>query len=97
MEGIVYKGSLKRYRWKSLEKAPKLQNCVITHYGCRRPTECIERLHYGSDGHIRVVDLRTQGGKLTRSLVNLCFLPTAYNYENASNELFTDTTATQIK
>ncbi|XP_054084611.1 uncharacterized protein LOC128921342 [Zeugodacus cucurbitae] len=75
----------RRYRWKTPEKAPQLGDCVLINDDCLPPTEWrlgrIEKLHYGSDGHIRVVDLRTQTGILTRPLVKLCFLPTADNIE----------------
>ncbi|XP_049302056.1 uncharacterized protein LOC125775455 [Bactrocera dorsalis] len=89
----------KRYRLKSPEKAPKLGDCVIIHDDCLPPTEWrlgrIEKLHYGSDGHVRVVDLRTQSGILTRPLVKLCFL--SHIDETANNEKTADTTVTPIK
>ncbi|XP_049317015.1 uncharacterized protein LOC125779789 isoform X1 [Bactrocera dorsalis] len=80
----------KRYRWKTPEQPPKLGDCVLIHDDCLPPTEWrlgrIEKLHYGSDGHIRVVDLRTQNGTLTRPLVKLCFLPTTDNRESENRK-----------
>ncbi|XP_054083224.1 uncharacterized protein LOC128920268 isoform X1 [Zeugodacus cucurbitae] len=77
----------KRYRWKVQGKEPKLGDCVLIQDDCLPPSEWrlgrIKQLHYSSDGHVRVVDLRTQTGTLTRPLVKLCFLPNAEDKETA--------------
>ncbi|KMQ86939.1 bel12-ag transposon polyprotein [Lasius niger] len=44
---------------------------------CRWPLARIIRLHPGEDGHIRVVDVRTSGGELTRPVVKIVPLPSA--------------------
>ncbi|XP_049301897.1 uncharacterized protein LOC125775394 [Bactrocera dorsalis] len=73
----------KRYRRKTIQKEPSTGECVIIQDECLPPTEWrlgrIEKVHRGRDGHIRVVDVRTQTGLLTRPLVKLCFLPNTEN------------------
>ena len=44
---------------------------------CRRPLARVTRLHPGEDGQVRVVDVRTSVGELTRPVVKLVPLPAA--------------------
>lgn len=44
---------------------------------CRWPLARIVRLHLGEDGQVRVVDVRTASGELTRPVVKIVPLPTA--------------------
>ncbi|KMQ88090.1 hypothetical protein RF55_12480 [Lasius niger] len=44
---------------------------------CRWPLARITRLHPGDDGQVRVVDVRTANGELTRPVVKVVPLPTA--------------------
>lgn len=43
---------------------------------CRWPLARITRLHPGEDGQVRVVDVRTASGNLTRPVVKIVLLPT---------------------
>ncbi|XP_017485298.1 PREDICTED: uncharacterized protein LOC108373869 isoform X2 [Rhagoletis zephyria] len=71
----------KRHRWKDTRIEPKVGECVLINDDTLPPTEWrlgrIERTRPGPDGHIRVVEVRTQTGILTRPIVKLCFLPPA--------------------
>ncbi|KMQ85693.1 hypothetical protein RF55_15601 [Lasius niger] len=44
---------------------------------CRWPLTRITRIHPGKDGQVRVVDVRTSNGELTRPVVKVVPLPTA--------------------
>ncbi|XP_017474759.1 PREDICTED: uncharacterized protein LOC108365274 [Rhagoletis zephyria] len=81
----------KRHRWKNAQVEPRIGECVVINDDTLPPTEWrlgrIERLHPGKDGHIRVVDVRTQTGLLTRPLVKLVFLPSS---EDTPSRIETD-------
>lgn len=79
----------KRYQWKTLEKTPKLGDCITIHDDYLSPYRGRlgpkEKLLYGSDVHIGVVELRTQTETLTKLLVKLCLLLTTHNTKNVNN------------
>ncbi|XP_036320792.1 uncharacterized protein LOC118735248 [Rhagoletis pomonella] len=71
----------KRYKWKTPQRDPQPGDIVVIKEDSLPPTEWrlgrIENVRHGPDNHIRVVEVRTQNGVITRPLVKLCFLPKA--------------------
>jgi hypothetical protein len=67
----------KRSKWKYPQQEPKIGDCVFVIDNNLPPTEWrlgrIEKLHRGPDQCIRVLDVRTQNGIITRPLVKLYF------------------------
>ena len=68
-----------RPKWWSISGNPREgQLCLLkgeTTPPCRWPLARIVRLHPGDDGHVRVVDVRTSSGELSRPVVKLVPLP----------------------
>lgn len=71
----------KRYKWKSAQQDLKKDDFVIVKEDNLPPAEwCLGRvmkIFKGKDSHVRVAEIRTQNGTLTRPLVKLCILPNA--------------------
>ncbi|MGZ7362304.1 hypothetical protein ACXWSS_09830, partial [Streptococcus pyogenes] len=62
----------KRYKWKNPQKEPKVGDVVFIVENNLPPTEWrlgrIEKLHRGKDNHVRILDVKTQSGIITRPL-----------------------------
>ncbi|XP_065368962.1 uncharacterized protein LOC135961390 [Calliphora vicina] len=69
----------KRYKWKFSTPNLKVGDFVVVMDDLLPPCEWrlgrIEKVHSGSDHHVRVVDVRTQNGTITRAITKLCYLP----------------------
>lgn len=66
--------------WTTRGNLKEGQLCLLRNEStqpCRWPLARIVRLHPGEDGQMRVVDVRTSGGELTRPVVKVVPLPTA--------------------
>jgi hypothetical protein len=66
--------------WSTTGNLKEGQLCLLKSEStppCRWPLARIVRLHPGEDGQVRVVDVRTATGELTRSAVKIVPLPTA--------------------
>ena len=70
----------RRYKWKTKMANIQLDDFVIVKDDLLPPTEWklgrVTRLYHGRDNHVRVADILTQSGTVTRPLVKLCVLPT---------------------
>ncbi|XP_075158162.1 uncharacterized protein LOC142231439 [Haematobia irritans] len=71
----------RRYKWKSTQRDLKGEEFVIVKEDNLPPTEwCLGRVvkvFYGKDSRVRVAEVRTRNGVITRPLVKLCILPNA--------------------
>ncbi|CAD7001676.1 unnamed protein product [Ceratitis capitata] len=71
----------KRYKWKGSERNMKEGDLVVIKDDLLPPNEWrlgrITKLHPGPDQNVRVVDIRIQGGTVTRNITKLCLLPPA--------------------
>ncbi|XP_075157833.1 uncharacterized protein LOC142231100 [Haematobia irritans] len=71
----------RRYKWKTTQQNLKIDDFVIVKEDNLPPNEwClgrIVRVFQGADANVRVAEVRTQNGLITRPLVKLCILPTA--------------------
>ena len=69
----------RRYKWKTTKENLKIDDFVIIKEDFLPPTEWkmgrIVGLHAGKDGHVRVAEIRTANGNITRPLVKICLLP----------------------
>ncbi|XP_059224813.1 uncharacterized protein LOC131997647 [Stomoxys calcitrans] len=69
----------RRYKWKTLQKDLKEDDLVVIKDDNLPPTEWrlgrVTRVFTGNDSKVRVADVRTQNGIMTRPLVKLCILP----------------------
>lgn len=73
--------------WVVPENLKEGQLCLLKNEStppCRWPLARIVRLHPGGDGCVRVVDVRTAGGKFTRPVVKIVPLPAAKADERES-------------
>ncbi|XP_075162726.1 uncharacterized protein LOC142235356 [Haematobia irritans] len=68
-----------RYKWQQQEKNVSVGQLVIIHDDSLPPCEWrlgrIKKLYPGSDGLVRVADVRTKNGTVTRAIAKLCVLP----------------------
>lgn len=71
-----------RYKWKTQRLNVKIDDLVIVKEDGFPPTEwClgrIEQLHSSPDGNVRVVDVRTARGIITRPITKICLLPSRH-------------------
>ncbi|XP_075163012.1 uncharacterized protein LOC142235634 [Haematobia irritans] len=71
----------RRYKWKTTQQNLKINDFVIVKEDNLPPNEwClgrVVRVFKGADSNVRVAEVRTQNGLITRPLVKLCILPTA--------------------
>lgn len=69
----------KRYKWQQTHTNIKVGQLVVIKEEIVPPCEWrlgrIIKIYCGSDGLVRVADVRTQNGVLTRPIVKLCLLP----------------------
>ncbi|XP_075157820.1 uncharacterized protein LOC142231087 [Haematobia irritans] len=69
----------RRYKWKSVQQNLKPNDFVVIKEDNLPPNEwCLGRVikvFKGSDSNVRVAEIRTQNGILTRPLIKLCILP----------------------
>ncbi|KAI8116726.1 hypothetical protein CVS40_11274 [Lucilia cuprina] len=77
----------KRYKWKFSTPNLKIGDFVVVIDDLLPPCEWrlgrIEKIHSGCDNYVRVVDVRTKGGIITRPITKLCYLP--YNNVQTSD------------
>ena len=73
----------RRYKWKSAMENVKIDDFVIIREDFLPPTEWklgrISKLYRGKDQNVRVADIITQHGTITRPLVKICVLPHVSN------------------
>lgn len=71
----------RRYKWKTAQANLKKDDFVVVKDDLLPPTEWrlgrVERVFMGSDSRVRVAEIRTQNGLVTRPLTKLCILPVA--------------------
>ncbi|XP_059223988.1 uncharacterized protein LOC131997292 [Stomoxys calcitrans] len=71
----------RRYKWKAAQQNLKENDFVVIKEDNLPPSEwCLGRVikvFQGKDSNVRVAEIRTQSGVLTRPLVKLCILPNA--------------------
>ncbi|XP_075158197.1 uncharacterized protein LOC142231473 [Haematobia irritans] len=76
----------KRYKWKSPVPNLKVNDLVVVIDDLLPPYEWllgrIVKTYCGSDTKVRVADVRTETGTLTRPIAKLCYLP----FSNTSDE-----------
>ncbi|XP_017465091.1 PREDICTED: uncharacterized protein LOC108358328 isoform X2 [Rhagoletis zephyria] len=69
----------KRYKWKSPQKDIAVDDLVVVRHENLPPNEWrlgrVTKIYKGSDKRIRVADIRTQKGLITRPIVKLVVLP----------------------
>lgn len=69
----------KRYKWQSPEENVTVGQLVVVKDDLLPPNEWrlgrITKIYIGSDGFVRVADLKTQAGIITRAINRLCILP----------------------
>lgn len=69
----------KRYKWQHQEENIRVGQLVVIKDDLLPPCEWrlgrITKIYFGSDGLVRVADIRTQTGSVTRAIVKLCVLP----------------------
>jgi len=69
----------KRYKWQTPERNLQIGDFVIVRDDQVPPAEWrmgrIVKLHPGTDDLVRVAEIKTQSGIITRSIAKLCFLP----------------------
>ncbi|XP_073831844.1 uncharacterized protein [Musca autumnalis] len=82
----------RRAKWKTTQNNIKLNDYVIVKDDLLPPTEWrlgrVTKLYHGSDNNVRVVELLTQNGTITRPIVKLCILP----MQNTPTHITTSTT-----
>lgn len=70
----------RRYKWKTTRRDLKEHDFVIIKDDHLPPTEWrlgrVTKVIYGRDHHVRVAEIKTQNGIITRPIVKLCVLPT---------------------
>ncbi|XP_075150527.1 uncharacterized protein LOC142224630 [Haematobia irritans] len=75
----------KRYKWEQSTPNIKLGDLVVIIDDLLPPNEWrlgrIEQTHFGPDGRVRIVDVRTATGLISRPIVKLCHLP-FFNSDN---------------
>lgn len=71
----------RRYKWKTIQKNLKENDLVIIKDDNLPPTEWrlgrVVKTFAGNDSNVRVAEVRTKNGIVTRPLVKLCILPNA--------------------
>ena len=76
----------RRVKWKSEQHNIKLNDFVIVKDDLLPPTEWrlgrITKVIYGKDNKVRVAEIKTQNGTITRSIAKLCLLPTSHTEDN---------------
>lgn len=76
----------KRYKWKTKSNDIKVDDLVIVIDDMLPPHEWnlgrIVKTHAGSDGSVRVADVKVTTGIITRPIVKLCYLP----FSNSDND-----------
>ena len=69
----------KRYKWQHPERQLQVNDFVLVKDELLPPNEWrlgrIDAVHRGPDEQIRIADVRTQAGVITRPIVKLCWLP----------------------
>lgn len=69
----------KRYKWRRSTPNLKVGDLVVVMDDLLPPSEWrlgrITNTHSGSDTQVRVVEVRTASGTITRPIVKLCYLP----------------------
>ena len=72
-------GMQQRYKWKFPTRDLVVDDLVVIKEDNLPPNEWllgrVVKLHYGKDQHVRVVDIRTQKGIISRPIVKLVVLP----------------------
>ncbi|XP_055923279.1 uncharacterized protein LOC129953816 [Eupeodes corollae] len=70
---------LKRYKWKYPKQDMEVGDLVVLRHEQLPPNEWrlgrVIKVHRGPDSKVRVADVKTQNGVVTRSIVKLCVLP----------------------
>lgn len=79
----------RRFKWKTTKNNIKENDFVIIKDDNLPPTEWrlgrVNKLIYGQDTNVRVAEIKTQNGIITRPIVKLCVLPTTQFYKNQLN------------
>lgn len=69
----------KRYKWQNIEENIIPGQLVIIRDDLLPPNEwrlgSISKIYFGNDGFVRVADIKTQIGVITRPITKLCVLP----------------------
>ncbi|XP_075160007.1 uncharacterized protein LOC142233105 [Haematobia irritans] len=77
----------KRYKWKSPTPNLKIDDLVVVIDDLLPPYEWllgrITKTYSGSDTKVRVADIRTASGTITRPIAKLCYLPLANNTDES--------------
>ncbi|XP_059217585.1 uncharacterized protein LOC131994736 [Stomoxys calcitrans] len=70
----------RRIKWKTTKNNIKINDFVVIKDELLPPTDWrlgrVTKVHYGSDNNVRVAEILTQSGTITRPIVKLCVLPT---------------------
>ncbi|XP_075158079.1 uncharacterized protein LOC142231352 [Haematobia irritans] len=74
----------RRTKWKSTQNNIQPNDFVVVKDDLLPPTEWrlgrVVKVHYGNDQNVRVAEILTQSGTITRPIVKLCTLPTSTQY-----------------
>ncbi|XP_075168002.1 uncharacterized protein LOC142240188 [Haematobia irritans] len=85
----------RRAKWKSTKNNIQPNDFVIIKDDLLPPTEWrlgrVVKVHYGNDQNVRVAEILTKGGTITRPIVKLCILPTKSTQNIYSPQNLTDT------
>ncbi|XP_075150744.1 uncharacterized protein LOC142224849 [Haematobia irritans] len=84
----------RRYKWKSTRNNLKENEFVIVKDDHLPATEWrlgrITKVFYGKDNNVRVAEIKTQNGIITRPIVKLCVLPSQHTNVNPQSDVKTD-------